>query len=102
MRELTSEELLKYEEIQPRTNDRLMTHEEWAFYLDNHYQNPRIQEINDRLQEINQEFISTDWKAHKIALGEWASDDERTIEYRAFRLALREEQDSLKLELNEL
>ena len=62
--------------------------------------NPRISEIQQELQDIQAWFTESDWKAHKIALGEWERTSDKAVAYLEERALKRELQDSLTNELS--
>lgn len=62
--------------------------------------NPRIYEIQERLQKIKIELQSTDYKAIKYAEGEYTQDEyQDTLD---LRKSLRDEYNALEKELNTL
>ena len=54
----------------------------------------------EELWEIQKWFSDNDWIVNKIVVGEWATDDERWLNYLAERKAKRARQDELLLIIN--
>lgn len=54
----------------------------------------------EELCQIKQWLEDNDWKVNKIVVGEWATDDERWLNYLAERKVKRKRQDELLLIIN--
>lgn len=54
----------------------------------------------EELWEIQKWFSDNDWIVNKIVVGEWATDDERWLNYLAERQVKRKRQDELLLIIN--
>lgn len=52
------------------------------------------------LKEIKEWFLDNDWKINKVAVGEWANNDERYVSYLAERQEKRKRQDELNEVIN--